>query len=208
MAVTWNPADKNAAIVLSNGNTTAARTGAESYAGVRGTVGYSTGTYYFEATVPGGSGAEGAVGLANATASISDPLGFGNNNGIGAYSDGAVWSGAGDTNLGSVGYHNRRLGFLVNLTTRRLWIRNDAGAWVVGGDPAASGAGHNISGLSGALFPMATLFYGDDSSTIYSEAGTIIQGLPAGATLWGESTGTPVTPPAPTRKPIRYGRWF
>jgi hypothetical protein len=205
--VTWNPADKNAAIVLSNSNVTAGRASGNTYAGVRGTTGYTSGTYYFEATVPGGPGAEGSVGLANAASSQSDPLGYGSSNGVGFYPDGNLYTASGSASPGG-NYYGVRLGFLVNVTSRRLWIKNASGAWIVGGDPASS-AGFDISGISGALYPMATIYFVEDTSTIYSEAGSITLGLPSSATLWGDASGTSVTPPTTsTRKATRLGRWL
>ena len=198
--VTWNSADKNAAIVLDGTSTIATRSGADTYAGVRGTVGYSTGTYYFEATVPGGSGTEGSVGLANASAPLTEALGYGRSDGIGFYNDGNLYSNAGSASPGG-NYFGVRIGFLVNATSRRLWIKN-ASTWIVGGDPGAGGTGLDISGISGALYPMATIYFSNDSSTLYAEPGTITLGLPAGAALWGD--GAVLTPPPTTTTKV-YG---
>ncbi|GFM27158.1 hypothetical protein [Novosphingobium sp. PY1] len=200
--VVWNSEDANENIVLSNGDETATKLGAQGYFGIRGTVSYSAGLRYFEATVPDGN--EGSTGLATSAASLSDPLGYASSEGLGLYGDGTVWMGgsAFGSSEGSVG--NTRVGFLVDLTAKKLWIRASNGNWSHGGDPASGGAGIDISSLSSALFPMFTGYYDNDSSTLYSDSGTITLGLPSGATLWGDEGGS--TPSA--RKAIRSVYWL
>lgn len=53
---TWNPADKNAGITLSNGNLTATHTAATAWILARSTIGVSSGKWYWELTI----GARGA----------------------------------------------------------------------------------------------------------------------------------------------------
>lgn len=200
--VEWNPTDIWTDLELSNGNTTATKTNTGGYHGVRGTISYSAGLRYFEATVPDGN--EGSTGLATSAASLSDPLGYGSSEGIGLYGDGTVWMGSSafGSSEGSVG--NTKVGFLVDLTVKKLWIRASNGNWSHGGDPASGGTGIDISSLSSPLFPMFTGYYTDDSSTLYSNPETITLGLPSGASLWGDEGGT--LPPA--RKAIRSVHWF
>lgn len=203
MGVTWNPADCSPHIVLSNGNTTATKSPTGDYSGVRGNVSYSTGLRYFEATVP--SGGEGSAGLALATADLEAPLGYNSDLGIGLYGGGSIYIGS--SSYGASGsFGDTRVGFLIDLTARKLWVKNDSGAWAFGGDPNSSGTGIDISLLSGALFPMMTGYYTDDTSTLYSNPETITLGLPAGAVLWGDEGDT--NPPVPPRKPIRSIYWL
>lgn len=178
--VTWNPADKNAAITLSN-NDLKANHASGGYHGVRGTIGRSTGLYYFEALVP--SGNEGAVGISSASHSLSAPLGYGSTYGAGLYSDGKLWMNS--TSTGTATFNDVRVGFLVNLNTRRLWVRGPTGSWHLGGDPSAGGTGVDISSLTGTLYPHATLYFVGDTTTIYGSKSTITLGLPVGATVWG-----------------------
>lgn len=68
---TWNPADKNAGITLSNGNLTATQGGASR--AVRSTIGKASGKYYWELTQTGGGEADWGIG--NSSASLSTWLG-------------------------------------------------------------------------------------------------------------------------------------
>lgn len=203
--VAWNPADCSQHITLSNDNTTATKAATGDYAGVRGTVSYSTGLRYFEATVP--SDNEGAIGLATAAAPIESPLGYSSDAGIGLYDDGTLWLewDAFSPDQGGP-FGDTRVGFLIDTSARKLWVRDSSGAWVHGGDPTSGGTGIDISLLSGALFPMMTGYYTADTSTIYSNSETITLGLPAGAALWGDDGST--NPPNPTRRPIRSVYWL
>jgi len=202
MVVTWNPADCSPNITLSNGNTTATKGPDGEYSGVRGTVSYSTGLRYCEATVP--SDNEGSVGLATASEALDAPLGYGSLEGVGMYDDGTVWMEY-NYSLASGSFGDTRVGFLVDLDARLLWVKDSTGAWIHGGDPAASGEGLDISMLTGPLFPMMCGHFLNDTSTIYGTPETITLGLPAGATAWGDDgSGTPELP----RKAIRSIFWF
>jgi len=200
----WNPADSGGELELTNDNATVRRTHTGSYRGIRGTVGYTTGLRYFEGFVP--ARGEGAFGVGSAEAPLDNSLGYSNDRSLGLYNDGTLYTGG--TGYGSPGgLDEQRVGFLVNAATRKLWIRTSATVWSHGGDPAAGGAGIDFSHISGAIFPMFTGHYTDDTTTLFSNTETIEFGLPAGASFWGDEGGT-VTPPTPTRKPIRSVRWF
>ncbi|WP_288484742.1 hypothetical protein [uncultured Novosphingobium sp.] len=194
--VTWNPSDKHANITLSGDLFTATHSVSGQYNGVRGTVGYSTGTYYFEALVPEGN--EGAAGVAATSHNLTDPLGFyGGSSGAGLFHDGTLFVGGTSYSANQI-VGNTSVGFLVNVATKRLWVRSAAGAWVLGGDPTSSGPGIDLSGISGALYPMFVAYYPTDSSMIRAESTNINMALPAGASLWGD--GAVVTPPATPAK--------
>jgi len=165
MALAWNPADKSPNITLSNANTTATQT-AGGYYGVRGDVGHGAGTYYFEAIVPA-SANEGSIGLANASASLSAPLGYGSRDGVGLYEDGTLWAEWNAYSASVAQYYSAvRVGILANLTTRRLWMRGPTGAWIFGGNPASGGAGIDLSHITGALFPMMVGYGAGNTSTL------------------------------------------
>lgn len=84
MAVTWNPADKDASITLSNGNLTAAQSlVGGSWLSVRATLGLATGKVFFELTLDLDGASSGIIfGLGNSTASLTTFPG-GNTNGVG-----------------------------------------------------------------------------------------------------------------------------
>jgi hypothetical protein len=208
MATTWNPSDKSSFIDLSNSNTTATHTGDGGYDGVRGVTGYSTGLYYFEAIVPS-SGGEGAVGVGSPSHALDASLGYGSVDSVGLYEDGTLWiTYSGFAAIGGSSFVGARAGFLVNSSTRRLWVHASNGDWTHGGDPSGSGAGIDISTVTGDLFPMFTGRYIGDTSTIYSATETITLGLPTGATLWGADVV--VIPPDPTaaHRPSRMVMWY
>lgn len=69
MSVTWNPSDKGVDVTLSGGDLTASISNAHAHA-VRSTTSKSSGKWYFEVTL--GANPTGIVGLANATANMSE----------------------------------------------------------------------------------------------------------------------------------------
>lgn len=203
--VAWNPADRATKITLSNENTTATKNVSGGYAGARANTSHSTGLRYFEVTVPPGN--EGAVGLATSAASLSSPLGYGSSTSVGLYDDGTLWANYNSYGAAKSGpYGNTRVGFLVDVTARKLWIKEASGIWIHGGDPSSGGAGIDIAGLSAALFPMMTGYFVDDKSTLYSNPETVTLGLPANAALWGDQGAS--GPATPSRKRIRSAYWF
>lgn len=81
---TWNPADKNSGVTLSNGNLTA--TSSVTGGLVRSTISKSSGKWYWEETVVSTLTHEPVVGVANSTANLTLYLG-GDINGWGYYGD-------------------------------------------------------------------------------------------------------------------------
>jgi hypothetical protein len=71
---TWNPADKDSGVTLSGGNLSTSISAPTSTSNARGTVGKSSGKWYWEITCTLG-GNNGLVGVANATASLTSALG-------------------------------------------------------------------------------------------------------------------------------------
>jgi hypothetical protein len=201
----WNPADKNLNITLSNNNASATQTSDANYYGVRGDTGYATGLYYFEAIVPMSSN-EGAVGFANTTASLADPLGYASPYGGGLYEDGTLWiNNSLYYSTASENLRDVRVGFLINLTSRRLWIQRAAGGWTHGGDPNSNGPGIDIASVIGPLFPMFTGRFVGNASTLFSTAGAMTLGVPTGATVWGDTAATPT--PTNARRNSRLVIW-
>lgn len=86
---TWNPADKNANITLSNGNLTA--TNSVANCAVRATIGKTTGKWYWEIT--NGSVNEQDIGVGNASMTLNGYVGK-DANGVGYdSSDGKLYKG-------------------------------------------------------------------------------------------------------------------
>ena len=95
---TWNPADKNAAITLSNGNLTATSTAALNQ-GIRSTIGKSSGKWYWEVTGAFAGNWMG-VGVADTAAALTNWIGI-DGHGTQLSSSGNTWfnsvAGAGTT---------------------------------------------------------------------------------------------------------------
>jgi len=146
----WNPADKNAAITLGNGNLTAARTGQASgnYGTVRATgAGRTSGKYYFEVRNDVG-GAQQMVGVSAAGDNLNTTLNAAGNTGHMFYfADGAVYGpGGGGTGvvLGAVAA-GATVKVAVDLDAKKIWFRVGGGAW--NGSATASPA-TNVGGVT------------------------------------------------------------
>lgn len=73
---TWNPADKSSNITLSGGDLTATNGASSTWAGVRSTIGVSSGKWYWEYTItvrPGG--AQNLDGIGNSSATLTTYVG-------------------------------------------------------------------------------------------------------------------------------------
>lgn len=101
-ATTWDPANKDASITLSNGNLTAtgATAGANAWKSARATGSQSTGKYYFEASVVAVDGSNGwMLGVENGSGTLSSYIGS-TANGAGFTSTGAFWRNGGSASGG------------------------------------------------------------------------------------------------------------
>lgn len=157
MAVTWNPADKDASIVLSNGDLTTT-TSVTGYHGVRATSGHATGKRYFEITL-GTVDEFFRIGLAKATWTLT--------------SIGAATTGWGYKNNGYVFYNDTGYGpalsfatgdiisVAVDLDAHKLWFGVN-GVW--SGDPAA-GTGAVMTNLTDTLYPAFSAYTSGNSAT-------------------------------------------
>jgi hypothetical protein len=158
--VTWNPSDKNAAIVLSNGNLTADSGGAIGAGlAVRATTAHSSGKFYFEATynVVDSDWNSPAVGVMDANAALAGTttpfdgtgeVSWGLINHSGTYwksaHDGATGALTGTPTNGDV------IGVALDLDAGKIWFSLN-GTWFEG-DPAA-GTGPSYTSVAGTLYP-------------------------------------------------------
>jgi hypothetical protein len=150
---TWDPAQLGTGVTLSNGNLTATANPA-AWGSTQTTAAHSSGKYYFEFTsVSGGSSGNGIMfGIASTTplnsfsgtTTVSYGAQFAQNS---WYNNGGVHN-----NLYPAGNQTSSWGVAVDLTTKLIWIRNNAtcGTWNTGGDPVAGTGGISISGVGGA----------------------------------------------------------
>ena len=150
---TWNPADKAAGCVLSNGNLTATQPAATSWGGVRSTIGVSSGKHYWEVTLDDIGGTRSFMfAVANLSWSLdSDPL-----------DDDNLWVCEGSLGQkecaggGVFAYQNHQGAntdiymIALDLDNGKVWIGFN-GTWPNAGDPAA-GTNEMCSSVSGTLY--------------------------------------------------------
>jgi hypothetical protein len=139
---TWNPADKDVSITLSNGNLTYS-TLAGAYRSVRATQGKSSGKWYWEVVSTGDAG-KALNGAAKSTAPLNNFVGV-DTNGFGLY-----WlDGTKVTNSTNTAYAG---GAIANSTVVGVKLDMDAGTlgFIVNGVDK----GTAFSGLSGTFYPI------------------------------------------------------
>lgn len=165
----WNPADKNAAITLSNANHTATGSGG-SFTSVRGTVSKAAGKWYFQ-TVLGG--VAGVTGLALATASLASYIGV-DPDGYGYGYGGNVVNAAGIVRV-TTPYVAGDIVMIAYDAAGTMWVGLN-GVW--NGNPSAGTGGIGIT--PGTYFPGGSAESVTDSVTLQTPSYT----LPTGFSTW------------------------
>lgn len=156
-STTWNPSDATSDISLSNSNLTAQHT-SNSYGGVRSTSSQSSGKYYFEINVGNLGGNYTGVGIANAAAALTSPIGSDtSHSGIGLWSIGSIEYG-GQTVASGYGLRGNNQ-IAVDLGNKLFWIRGNGDAWNYNSsaDPASGTGGIDISALLNVGNPFAAI---------------------------------------------------
>lgn len=158
LGVFWNPADKNALVVLSNNNLTATRGSAiNEWKAARANVAYSTGKYYYELEVddPLTNGVEG--GFANATFNVNTGVLDSDPNAWALFSlDGQPYHNAVaiDSPIGAI-TAGQRMQFAIDFDAGKIWVGREG---TFSGDPAA-GTGERFTFTANtAMFPACALF--------------------------------------------------
>lgn len=212
MTTTWNAVDKSAGITLSNGNNTAAFSGATPKA-VRSTTSKTTGKWYFEVTVSTLS-ADTAVGLANAAWPLNyfqQLGGAGESDSIGCYPGfppQSIYTQGNQLSLGTTfGTSGHVVSVAVDLTNKRAWfsttqMRAEGHNWNnnTTDNPAIGTGGIDLSVLnSGAYFIALCDDVGTLVGVLNSGATTFVWPLPTGFATWDTVAALP--PPAPPPVP-------
>jgi hypothetical protein len=206
-AITWNPSDKDAAIVLTSTNHVATQSGAASaWRSVRATAGFiSTGKWYWEIAVNLRDTSDGWIaGIASSLASLtsfcgSDTRGLGYQTQASAYYNGGgtanQWRGAGN---GAV------VGFAVDVPNKLLWVANwtadPSGIWNFGlagsQNPSTNQGGKAVNATiidgTNTVFPMFSGFNAsaNDQATINAGDSAFTGTIPTGFTsLDGSQSG-------------------
>lgn len=213
MTTTWNSADKSAGITLSNGNNTAAFSGATPKA-VRSITSKTTGKWYYEVTVSTLS-ADTGVGLANAAWRLNffaELGGVGQSDSIGfypGYPPQSIYTQGNQLSIGTTfGASGNVVSVAVDLTNKRAWfsstqMRAEGHHWNnnTTDNPATGTGGIDLSVLnSGAYF----IAFCDDLGTavgVLNTGGTAFNwAIPTGFSTW-DTVATLPSPPPPAPSP-------
>jgi hypothetical protein len=136
----------NGVVTFSDGNLQASWSNASGYAAKIGTIGVSTGKWYWEVLI-GGSASYYILGAMPSGASLDQYVG--QSNGYGYYSTGTVYPG--NTSYGSSYAPGDLIGVALDLDNGRIFFSKN-GTWQNSGNPA-TGANPAFSGITGTHFP-------------------------------------------------------
>lgn len=193
---TFDPANKNPNVNLSNGNLTTSQNGTESsWCAAKGTVSRTTGKLYFEA-LPGSGGTTSMIGIGRDTQSLANGVYTGAAGGIGYWFGGAVYRDGTSSITGGASPATGLVGIAVDLDAQLFWWLNNenlAAGWNKdpSADPARGLGGVDISVLGprgSAYFPSSSPAtgpsYGSNATTV-NFGGAPFAGLqPAGFCPW------------------------
>lgn len=184
ITVTWNPADKNALIDLSNNNLTATRGSAVSEnKAARATTSYNAGKYYFEIEVDVATASGLGGGLATSLFNVNTGDLYASTQSWVLFSlTGQPYhdSSAVGTALGEIPNGNRMM-FAVDFDAGKIWM---GGNGTFSGDPAA-GTGERFTFTPNtALFPALTLYVEFSQLTGAFRAADFVHTVPAGFSPW------------------------
>jgi hypothetical protein len=194
MAVTWNPADAQTTVVLSNGNLDTIGTASGSFACVRATLSHNAGAWYFEQFVVLGGGTTAVPGFADATTTLAGTSGsqfpglFPNSGGISgttAWNSGitrdianpAITTNTNDVHMYAIDFTNGKAWFGLN------------GTWQASVTPVVGGAGQVFHWT-----PPMTIFpcVGNDNSSksrLHTLAANQAFAAPSGFSAWEAAAG-------------------
>lgn len=182
--VTWNPADKTVAVVLSSGNLVAGKiSNPAAFDAVRATAGIdAAGSGYFEIDVSATTAPNSDLisGLELLSANInsypgSDTFGWGY-----YHRSGQILHSAGGTAYGGAVVATNVLGVAFKAGKAWFAINN---VYQGGGDPVA-GTGEALTGLSGTLYPAVSIFAVADVIRGRFKASDFIYAPPTGFNPW------------------------
>lgn len=181
---TWNPSDKNANITLSGGNLTATDGANDGgYYAVRGTVGKSSGKWYWEVTVGSGVAASASqvqIGAAKATHSLATFIGA--EAGGWSYSNtgGKSAEGSFNTGWGATFTSSDVIGVAMDMDSGKITVYKNG-----------TSIGDIATGISGTVYPAVSLS-GGRAVTVNFGATSFAHTIPSGfAALASDSPASP-----------------
>jgi hypothetical protein len=193
VAITWNPSDKESAIVLSGGNLVATNSTTAHNATLRATSSVSSGKWHWETTIGGTLDPNASpTGIATSLASLSTYLGD-QDDSLGWFNDGSVY--LNDVVVATVATFaaGNRLVVEFDASAKLIWLAVGAGNWNNSGtaNPATGTGGISTAGITGStLFPAATLYATTDSVTVHFLAGSFTRGISSGFSAYEVPTGS------------------
>lgn len=184
--VTWNPADKDASVTLSNGNLDMANTDS-TFSAARANIGRSKGRKYFEIFVPSVLNSA-SKGIAASDFSLADYVGNSAHS-AGLLNTTPIQSGWVVQNSMSATQDaaNDYYGFAVDFNLGYMWVSHN-GTWLVGNPSAAvltpASSAPWVSNISGEVFPTGSL-YSTGSWRLHANTFNIQGTMPTGFAPWG-----------------------
>lgn len=184
---TWNPADKNAGITLSNGNLTA--TTNASAISVRGIASHSTGKFYYSIHIDALTNVNYLIGMGNASMSLSSFVGA-DANGISLNTgNGQILVSSASIAVIQTAAQGDTVDMAVDIGGQLIWFRTNGGNWNNSGtaNPATGvgGISYAASGLgAGPYFPAWAGFGSADAITANFGASAYAFAAPAGFGNW------------------------
>lgn len=182
---TFDPANKNASLTLSNGNLTVTQ-GGSSYTSVRSIASHSTGKFYWELTLSSAVSGAGdfQVGIVNSSEALSSYIG-GDNNGGGSWGNSGNFFTGGGT-LGTIPGFNPldTVGIAVDLGAQLIWVRDvtvSSTTWNAGGtaNPATGLGGVSFSNITGPYFIAVSINTSPEAFTLNAGGSSYAASAPA-----------------------------
>lgn len=156
---TWNPADKNANVTLSNGNLAMTSSG---LGGVRSVFSTTSGKWYFEITYTTltTNSSNSALGVANVSNTMNGGVGSANAVTVGGV-NGQYYIGATNTGVTFTSAATGRVyGIAIDVAASRIWVRNATNAPTSWNGSTSNNPATNTGGLSAAaIFGPSTAVY-------------------------------------------------
>jgi hypothetical protein len=193
----WSSTFAPTKFAITNAGLTATATAHNQTDTIIGTTSHSTGKWYFELQYVNIGGADFYLGLAKSTIASNTVLGLTVGSGIAWHSSNRWAFGGFSGAVLASQTNNDWMGFAVDLTNGKIWIRNATAApssWfgASAGDPVAGTNGFDISSITGSnvlfLLSYCSNQNGiDEASTMNVGASAFAATAPAGYTAWNSS---------------------
>lgn len=195
-SVTWNPADKNAAISLSNLNLTATQASGSLYVTARATAGKSSGKYHVEFQLGAATSWNNVgVGFATSALDLGDYISVSGQTSIGLYgytgNVGEIFyddAPALDIGTANMPINGARIAMEVDFAAGKLWVAKDSADWNgnASANPVTGVGGFDISVMlaGGAIFPAVSTKAVGDSVTLKPRASDFTRAVSSGYSPW------------------------